>query len=100
MSESEVTYIPLLREGNEEAARKLWDDHFSALVRFARKRLVGVPRGDFDEEDAASCALHTFCQGMAVNDRSMAFCRITGSVRSANAKGGGTESGTAHGGRG
>ena len=64
MSESEVSYIPFLREGDEEAARKLWDDYFSVLVRFARKRLMGVPRGDFDEEDVASCALHTFCQGM------------------------------------
>ena len=65
MSESEVSYIPLLREGDEEAARKLWDDYFPMLVRFARRRLVGIPKGDFDEEDVASRALHSFCHGMA-----------------------------------
>jgi len=72
MSESEVSYIPLLaplltglgEEWDEDSWRQLWDDYFKRMVGFARWKLGGISRQDYDEEDAASDAMHNFCKGM------------------------------------
>jgi RNA polymerase sigma factor (sigma-70 family) len=66
MAEShEITkMIPRMKEGDDEAAGLLWDKYFAQLVRFARRRLEGVPRGAGDEEDVALSAMHSFCRGM------------------------------------
>ena len=67
MSESVVPYISLLADGDGDVAQKLWDDYFQRMVRLARWRLecADIPKGDFDEEDVAICAMTDFYQGMA-----------------------------------
>jgi len=54
-----------LKQGDDQAAGRLWDDYFHRLVALARKRLGTLPRRDSDEEDVALSAMHSFCRGMA-----------------------------------
>jgi RNA polymerase sigma factor (sigma-70 family) len=55
----------LLEEGDDGAARALWERYFERLVGLARRRLEGAPRGAADEEDVALSALDSFCRGAA-----------------------------------
>ena len=59
--------VPLksLKNGDAEAAQKLWSRNFEALVRLARDRLRGAPRALADEEDAALAAFDSFVRGAA-----------------------------------
>jgi DNA-directed RNA polymerase specialized sigma24 family protein len=72
---SVTCWIDSLKGGGADAAQKLWQRYFEALVRLARNRLRGVPRAIADEEDAALCAFDSFCRGAArgrypqLNDR-------------------------------
>jgi DNA-directed RNA polymerase specialized sigma24 family protein len=52
--------IDELRDGDDEAARKLWGRYFAALVRLARDRLRTGPRASADEEDVALSAFDSF----------------------------------------
>jgi DNA-directed RNA polymerase specialized sigma24 family protein len=65
MAEQSVTHwIGQLKEGDEKAAQRLWEDYFQRLVRLARARLQGVPRRAADEEDVALSAFDSFCRGV------------------------------------
>lgn len=70
---SVTTWIGLLREGNDEAAQRLWERYFGRLVAFARGKLNGLSRRVADEEDVALSAFHSFCQAAQrfprLNDR-------------------------------
>jgi DNA-directed RNA polymerase specialized sigma24 family protein len=64
--EGSVTHwIGGLKEGDAQAAQEIWQRYFDALVRLARAKLGGTPRGEADEEDVALSAFHSFCQGAA-----------------------------------
>src|SRR5437868_6100048 len=64
--EGSVTrWIGGLKEGDPEAARRLWQRYFDDLVRLARARLRDAPRGAADEEDAALSAFDSLCRGAA-----------------------------------
>lgn len=72
----EVTqWIVKLSRGDSGAAEVLWQQYFDRLVRYARRKLDGMPCRAADEEDVALSAMNSFCQGMArhrfdqVNDR-------------------------------
>src|SRR5262245_60962916 len=63
--DSVTTWIESLKAGDAEAAQKLWQRYFEALVRLARDRLRGAPRAVADEEDAALNAFDSFVRGAA-----------------------------------
>ncbi len=63
-SPGSVTYwIGRLKEGDPEAAQRLWQSYFQRLVRLARGRLRTAPRRAADEEDVALAAFDSFCRG-------------------------------------
>jgi DNA-directed RNA polymerase specialized sigma24 family protein len=62
---SVTTWIGKLGEGDQEAAQRLWERYFAALVRVAQQRLRGVPKQVADEEDLALSAFHAFCRAVA-----------------------------------
>jgi DNA-directed RNA polymerase specialized sigma24 family protein len=56
------TWLERLRDGDEEAAARLWDRYFRRLLGLARKRLAPLRRkGAADEEDVALSAFNDFC---------------------------------------
>jgi DNA-directed RNA polymerase specialized sigma24 family protein len=62
-SGSVTAWIDRLRAGDRAAAQPLWEGYFQRLVRLARKKLRGAPRGMADEEDVALSAFDSFCRG-------------------------------------
>jgi DNA-directed RNA polymerase specialized sigma24 family protein len=50
-----------LKAGDPEDIQRLWDRYFQQLVRLAGKKLPGHSRREFDEEDVALSAFHSFC---------------------------------------
>src|SRR5690349_4606330 len=65
-AERSVTrWIGSLKAGDADAAQRLWERYFGALVRLAYARLRGAPRAAADEEDAALSAFDSFCRGAA-----------------------------------
>lgn len=68
-------WISELAAGADEAVEQLWNDYFERLVELARRRLPTGGTRDFDEEDVALSAIHSFCQGLgrsrfpALNDK-------------------------------
>ena len=65
MSENISQWLLHLAEGNTETAENIWNDYFGKLVKLARRKLDGLPSRDFDEEDVALSAMHSFYQGIA-----------------------------------
>ena len=63
--ESVAQWLLHLGEGDAGAADKIWNDYFGKLVRLARRKLDGLPSRDFDEEDVALSAMHSFYKGIA-----------------------------------
>ena len=61
-SHSVTVWLEQIKQGNDEAARRLWERYFPDLVKLARKRLAGTPRRMEDEEDVAPSALDSFCR--------------------------------------
>lgn len=57
-------WVQQLRSGNERAVQQLWENYFSRLAYFARKKLQGRARLVEDEEDVALSAFRSFCRGM------------------------------------
>lgn len=55
-------HIGLLKEGDQAAARHLWQRYFGRLVRLARRKLPDKARRAADEEDVALAAFARFCQ--------------------------------------
>ncbi len=79
-------WLNAVKNGDPNAAQKLWDRYFPSLVRLAQKKLSWVPRKLEDEEDVALSALDSFCRAADkgrfphVNDRHSLWkllCRIT-----------------------
>ena len=68
-SDDSITrWIEDVKEGDSDAARKIWQRYFPELVRLARTKLQGTRRGMADEEDVALSAMNSFCDA-ARNDR-------------------------------
>ncbi len=64
MPENSVTsWITLLKSGDHDAAKLIWDRFFQRLSDFARAKLGVVSRRAQDEEDLAVSAIHTLCLG-------------------------------------
>lgn len=62
--ESITAWITQLQQGDEEAARRLWDRFFHRLLDVANRRLKHMRSSDYDEEDIALSALKSFCLGV------------------------------------
>ena len=63
--ESSVTrWLNLLKVGNRDAARILWERYFRLLVSCARQRLGDAPRRAADEDDVAVSAFASFLRGV------------------------------------
>jgi RNA polymerase sigma factor (sigma-70 family) len=58
-------WIEQLKEGDREAAQKLWERYFRRLVGLARKMLRRKRPRAADEEDVALSAFDSFCRGAA-----------------------------------
>ncbi len=55
-------WLDEVKQGDEEAARKIWERYFPDLVQLARGHLRSLPRQVADEEDVALSALNSFFQ--------------------------------------
>ncbi|MGL6196851.1 MAG: ECF-type sigma factor [Thermoguttaceae bacterium] len=62
-----ANWLAQLSNGDERAARLLWDEYFQKLVRLARRKLDGINLRAADEEDVALSAMNSFCRGMVAN---------------------------------
>ena len=60
---SVTRWLESLKAGDADAAQKLWERYFQALVRLARNRLRAASRAVADEEDAALSAFDSFVRG-------------------------------------
>ena len=57
-----TVWLEEIKQGNDDAARRLWERYFPDLVKLARRALAGVPRRMEDEEDVALSAIDSFCR--------------------------------------
>lgn len=57
-------WIVGLKDGDAEAAQRLWERYYRRLVGLARKRLRASRRREADEEDVAQNAFHSFFRGV------------------------------------
>ncbi len=62
--ETVTMWIAQLRQGEEAAAQRLWEQYFGRMVRLARRRLETTRRSAADEEDVALSAFKSFCLGV------------------------------------
>ncbi len=63
-SEGSVSrWMDLVKEGDEDAAQKLWERYFEQLVGLARSQLRGLPKGPADEEDVVVSTFDSFYRG-------------------------------------
>lgn len=58
-------WIRDLKQGDDEAAARLWNRYFDRLVRVASHRLGNAARRIADEEDVAVSVFNGLCQGAA-----------------------------------
>jgi DNA-directed RNA polymerase specialized sigma24 family protein len=64
-SKGSVTrWLDQAQAGDSDAAQQLWQRYFDRLVRLARAKLQGAPRGMADEEDVALSAFDSFYRGV------------------------------------
>ena len=56
--------LSLLRQGDDDAMRVIWERYFPRLVRLARQHLAAVARHVADEEDVALSAMDRFCRAV------------------------------------
>ena len=64
VSEAELSvWLGPLKDGDPEAARRVWEAAFPKLVALARNRLRTISRAAADEEDLALSAFASFCRG-------------------------------------
>jgi DNA-directed RNA polymerase specialized sigma24 family protein len=65
MSDDPITlWIDQLREGDDYAARNLWNHFVRRLYTMASHKLRLTTRAVYDEEDAAQSAFHSVCAGI------------------------------------
>jgi DNA-directed RNA polymerase specialized sigma24 family protein len=61
--EGSITHcVSLLRHGDGDAVRVLWERYYPRLVRLARDKLTAAARRVGDEEDVALSAMDRFCR--------------------------------------
>lgn len=65
MEDSVSCWITRLKQGNADAAGKLWDVYFRRLTGLASARLGRQPRRLADEEDVALSVFDSLCRGAA-----------------------------------
>jgi RNA polymerase sigma factor (sigma-70 family) len=58
---SVTRWLEGLKEGHDGDITRLWDRYFQGLVRVAGSRLSRHARREYDEEDIALSAFHSFC---------------------------------------
>ncbi len=58
--DSMALLIDRIKNGDEAAARTLWDRYFPQLVRIARQKLAGQRRRIADEDDVVLSVLDSF----------------------------------------
>jgi DNA-directed RNA polymerase specialized sigma24 family protein len=74
-SNSVTHWIEDLKQGNEDAAARLWERYFGRMVEAAQQKLGGHQWGAADAEDVALSAFDSLCRGAAkgnftqLNDR-------------------------------
>jgi len=56
-------WIAQLKDGEADAARRLWEHYASRLTAAARRWLAGAPTGIADEEDVAQSVFALVCRG-------------------------------------
>ncbi len=67
MPEASVTlWLDRLKAGDPEATERIWERYFLQVLRVARWKLRGVPRGVGDEEDVAVAAFQSFYRAVAL----------------------------------
>ncbi len=62
-NESITRWIANLKQGDDEAARRLWERYFHRLVQLARLKLGTTARRVADEEDMALSVFRRLCDG-------------------------------------
>lgn len=73
VEQSVTQWISDLKNGQPQAAQKLWESYFQRMVDLARRKLEGSPRSAADEEDVALSAFKSFC----LRARNGQFTRLT-----------------------
>jgi DNA-directed RNA polymerase specialized sigma24 family protein len=58
---SVTRWLDGLKAGDDADIHRLWDRYFRQLVAVAGRRLPGHARREYDEEDVALSAFHSFC---------------------------------------
>jgi DNA-directed RNA polymerase specialized sigma24 family protein len=85
--DSVSAWLEQLKDGDQDAARHLWDRYFSRLEELARQRVKGMSRGEADEEDLALSAFASFCLAVAsgrfpeLTDRNQLWALLIGFTR-------------------
>src|ERR1700754_3450109 len=64
-AQSVSQWIAHLKEGNADAAQRLWERYAMRLVELSRRRLKDSPKRVADEEDIAASVFHSLCRGAA-----------------------------------
>jgi RNA polymerase sigma factor (sigma-70 family) len=65
-SKASITiWLDRLKAGDAEATERIWNRYFVQVVRLAKWKLRGLPRGAADEEDVAIAAFHSFYRAVA-----------------------------------
>src|SRR5262245_13663312 len=54
-------WIGQLKQGDADAAQRLWERYYHRLVGLARKKLQDSPKRAKDEEDVVQSAFKSFC---------------------------------------
>ena len=62
-SEPITKWIEGLKEGDPEAAERLWQSYFGRIVSLAKRRLAGAKKAAADEEDVAVSTFKSLCMG-------------------------------------
>lgn len=64
-NELDVTvWMKQLANDSPEAMQNIWNEYYSKLVKFARRRMSVLPKRDADEEDVAISAIHSLYRGV------------------------------------
>lgn len=64
VDDSVTLWLHLLKQGNRDAARELWERYAHRMNQVARNRLRHEKHGGFDEEDVTLSAFENFCRAV------------------------------------
>ena len=65
--DSITRWIHELRDGDDDAAERLWSRYFQKMVRHAQRSLGPGPPRAGDAEDVALSAFYNFCDGRSAD---------------------------------